>query len=178
MPATVNPILAIAATPDDEFAAFNRGDRLFVVDLRTQRQTAELLDPTLKSTAAHEDVIRSLAFSPSGDLLASGGLRAVKLWRRPTHRQVAEITASEAVLCQAASADHRLLAQGLASGRIELRPLDSAAVTDTNAMRVLTGHESAVTGLAFAPGGVMLYSVSVDKTVRAWDCASGARAAN
>jgi len=39
-------------------------------------------------------------------------------------------------------------------------------------IRVLAGHESTVTGLAFGRGG-RLYSAALDRTVRAWDMGSG-----
>ncbi len=45
MPLSVRPILATAITPDDELVACNRGDRLFVYDLRGPRLAAELADP-------------------------------------------------------------------------------------------------------------------------------------
>ena len=48
-----------------------------------------LADPSLakfgfygKEDAAHLDVVNSLAFSPDGKILASGGYRAIKLWKR------------------------------------------------------------------------------------------------
>src|SRR5438477_1906158 len=71
---------------------------------------------------AHLDLVHSLAFSPEGDLLASGGYREVKLWRRPKNVQKLHLpfTASNGVQSLAPSVDGRWLATASADGRIHL----------------------------------------------------------
>ena len=56
---------------------------------------------------AHRDLVHSLAFSPDGNLLASGGYREVKLWRRPRDVQKFNLAsiARESVLAVAVSPD-------------------------------------------------------------------------
>src|SRR5207237_8810918 len=73
-------------------------------------------------TRAHLDLVHSLAFSPEGDLLASGGYREVKLWRRPKNVLKFQLpfTASNGVQSLAASADGRWLATASADGRVHL----------------------------------------------------------
>ncbi|HEX5442400.1 MAG TPA: c-type cytochrome domain-containing protein [Pirellulales bacterium] len=172
--AGLQPILTLAITPDDEFVACNRGQKLFVYHLPGLKLAAELTDPALAAqgmpAAAHEDLIRSLAFNHSGDLLASGGFRAVKLWRRPNSKLLPEIAVAEAPTSLATSPDGCLLAAGLPRGAIEVHDL-----AGEQPMRSLTGHEGAVSGLAFAPDGATLYSVAADKTLRAWNAADGAQ---
>ena len=75
IPDGLNPIYAVAVTADGQFAACGRGNDLFVYNLPTATLVARL-------TNAHPDLIQSLAFHPSGDLLASGSFQEVKLWQR------------------------------------------------------------------------------------------------
>lgn len=171
--AGLQPILAMAISPDDEYVVCNRGQKLLVYHLPGMRLAAELADPALaaagRPAVAHEDLIRSLAFNRSGDLLASGGFRTVKLWRRPKSKLLREIATAEAPTSLATSPDGRLLAVGLPTGAIELHD-----VTEAQPMRSLVGHEGAVSGLAFSPDGATLFSAAADKTVRAWNASNGA----
>lgn len=171
--AGLQPILALAITLDDEYVACNRGQKLLVYHLPGMRLAAGLNDPALAAAghpaAAHEDLIRSLAFNRTGDVLASGGFRTVKLWRRPKSKLLSEIATALAPTSFATSPDGRLLAVGLPTGAIELHDL-----AGQQPMRSLTGHEGAVNGLAFSPDGATLYSAAADKTVRGWNAATGA----
>jgi hypothetical protein len=67
-------IFAVAVTGDGQFAACSRANRLFIYHIPSGRLIA--------NEAAHRDQINALAFSPDGTLLATGGYREVKLWRR------------------------------------------------------------------------------------------------
>jgi WD40 repeat protein len=169
------PILALAVSPDDELLACSRGNGLSIYDLRGPRRDAELVDPSLASAgwpgAAHEDLIRSLAFDRQGNLLASGGFRTVKLWWRPRGTFERDIPAGAPARCLAVSPNGQLLAVGTASGTIELHDLVGQAP-----VKVLSKHDAAVTGLAFAPDGARLYSAGLDHTVRAWDLPAGSAA--
>jgi WD40 repeat protein len=173
LPSAAHPILALAIAPDDDYVACSRGDKLAIYDLRGPRRIAELVDPALAASghpgAAHEDLIRSLAFARQGDVLASGGFRTVKLWRRPHGALEREIAASLAGRTIAVSPTGMLLALGLQTGAIELHD-----PTGKQPAKPFPGkHDSAVTGLAFASDGSRLYSAGLDKTIRVWDVATG-----
>lgn len=73
--AAFNPIYAVAITADGQFAACSRANQVFLYNIPSARLVATLPE-------AHKDLIQSLAFSPAGDLLASGSYGEVKLWRR------------------------------------------------------------------------------------------------
>ena len=84
------PIYASAIDNGGRFAAAGRGNRIHLYDLATgEKEPLNLADPALaqfgfygKEDAAHLDVVNSLAFSPDGKILASGGYRTIKLWKR------------------------------------------------------------------------------------------------
>ncbi len=86
MPAVLGAIYAVALTRDGQFAACGRANQIFVYHLPSVRLVARLSDPQLQKMssagAAHRDTVNSLAFSADGKVLASGGYREVKLWRR------------------------------------------------------------------------------------------------
>lgn len=67
-------IFAVAVTRDGQFAACARENRIFIYHIPSGR----LVD----SEVGHHDQVNALAFSPDGTLMASGGYREVKLWRR------------------------------------------------------------------------------------------------
>ena len=180
LPAGTRPILALAVSPDDALVACSRANRLSIYDLRGPFRSAELVDPGLVdagvaaagwSGAAHEDLIRSLAFARQGDLLASGGFRTVKLWRRPRGALDREIRASQPTRSMAVGPDGKLLALGAADGTIDLLDLAGAAPP-----KVLAKHDGGVTALAFAPDGGRLYSAGLDRTLRAWTLPGGSAA--
>jgi WD40 repeat protein len=71
---SLDGIFATAVTPDGQYAACARANRIFIYHLPTGR--------LVLSETAHHDQVNSLAFSPDGTVMASGGYREVKLWRR------------------------------------------------------------------------------------------------
>ena len=89
LPEGLNPIYAVAVTPDGQFAACARANQIFLYHLPSQQLVGRLTDPQLltsnKPGVAHRSMVQALAFSPDGTLLASGGHREVKIWRRLIH---------------------------------------------------------------------------------------------
>ena len=175
LPAGVNPIYATAITPDGQYAAAGRANQVFIFHVPSKREIGRLTDPQLAkqlqqdSGVSHLDLIQSLAFSPSGELLASGGYRTAKLWRRPTNVKLAEMKGVAApVSALAVSADAAWIAVGEESGVIRVY-----AVSKNEPAKSFQGHGGAVTGLAFSADGTRLVSSSKDKTARVWSLADG-----
>src|SRR5262245_26629402 len=103
LPAGVNPIYAVAITPDGQYAAASRANQIFVVHVPSRRELGRLTDPALLSGNIYKqpgvadlDLVQSLRFSPDGTLLASGGFRTVKLWRKTTAGKTADLPEAEA----------------------------------------------------------------------------------
>ncbi|MDB5334473.1 MAG: Planctomycete cytochrome [Planctomycetaceae bacterium] len=175
MPAGYQPALATAVTPDGQYAACSRGNRLSIYHMASAKLATMLVDPGLASTPggpdtniAHRDLVRCLAFDATGDLLASGSYREVKLWRRPRVTRAAEWTHDAAVQSVAASADARWAATGDESGRIRIWEISSGKSTQS-----FVAHPAAVTGIVFSLDGTVVFSSSLDKLLRAWNVATG-----
>src|SRR5215204_293531 len=129
LPEGLNPIYAVALTADGQFAACARANQIFLYQLPSKQFLTRLTDSQLLKSGlygqlgvAHRDLVHSLAFSPDGDVLASGGYREVKLWRRPKDVQKFNLPsiARQAVLATAASPDGKWLATAGDEGVIRL----------------------------------------------------------
>lgn len=178
LPPGVNPIYAVAVTPDGQYAACGRANQIFVYHLPTGRTVGRLTDPELlksgvynKPGVADLDLIQSLAFSHDGTLLASGGYRDIKLWQRPRDVRLAafDTAAADGTQTIAVSADGKWLATAAADHSVKLWDLATGQLA-----RALAGHTAAVTSLRFSPDGARLFSGSADKSVRVWQVADGA----
>ncbi len=176
LPTGYQPALAAAVTPDGQFAVCSRGNRLSVYHLPMAKQTTTLVDPGSNGTVgesnsdvAHRDLVRSLAFDATGDLLASGSFREVKLWRRPRVTRLSEWAHDAAIQSVAVSADARWAATGDEGGRIRIWEISTGKTTQSFA-----AHQAVVTGIVFSPDATALFSCGIDKSLRAWNVANGA----
>lgn len=86
----IQPVYAVAMAADGHVGLAGRGPRLALVRPLEGTQLGWLCETGLVKTAvpAHRDLVNSVAVSPDGEWLASGGYREVKLWRRSIHDPV------------------------------------------------------------------------------------------
>ena len=145
----------------------------------TGRPLGRLTDPALvkpglydKPGVAHLDLVQSLAISPDGQRLASGGFREVKIWQRSAQARLAELAGvGSPARAVAASADGKWIAIGETGGAVQLFDATAGKLAKT-----LAGHAGPVTGVAFFADGSRLATVSEDKSVRIWNVADGQQA--
>lgn len=128
-----------------------------------------------EGTLLHRDwtPVYSVAFSPDGRTLASGGGKAkkpgeVQLWEVATGKKTSLSGHEGPVYAVAFSPDGQTLATASDDGTIRLWtvPREKTKV-------VLKGHTDSVTSLAFSPDGRLLASGSRDKTIKLWDVTTG-----
>lgn len=174
LPTGYQPALASAVTADGQFAVCSRGNRLLVYHIPTGRLVTTLADLELKGPAdspgavAHRDLVRSLAFNPAGDLLASGAYREVKLWRRPRVARLAEFPHDASIQTVAITSNGKLAATGDEGGRIRIWDLATG-----KSLQSIAAQQAAIVALGFSSEGSTMYSVGADKMLRAWNVADG-----
>jgi WD40 repeat protein/tRNA A-37 threonylcarbamoyl transferase component Bud32 len=150
-------------------------------DLTTDHEPVEITD-------WHEG-IASVAFSPDGQTIATGGgnppeviqvpagkvvppesgARTVRFWNSHTGKEVRALRGhSGSIYSVVFSPDGAMLASAGADRVIRIWDAASGELAAT-----FQGHAAAVFGLAFSPDGKLLASASADHTIRSWDLASG-----
>ncbi|MCA9269011.1 MAG: hypothetical protein KDA41_11100, partial [Planctomycetales bacterium] len=116
---------------------------------------------------AHLDLVQSLAFSPDGKWLASGGYRNVKLWQRPESPQTVKLQGlAGQPQSLSVSADRKWIAVGEADGKVKVFDAASGQVAKT-----LAGHAGAVSAVAFSSTGEQLATGGQDKSIRVFSLA-------
>ncbi len=172
LPPGVHPVQAIALTEDGQFVACSRANQIFLYHVPTGQLITKLADSSLDTQQAtgiaHRDLVQTLAFNVDGDLLASGGFREVKLWRRPRDVQRLNLALGDAATALAVSPDKQWIAVAAADHSIRLFRANDGQPGPT-----LSGHTDHVTSLRFTSDGKRIISGSSDQTVRLWRVADG-----
>jgi WD40 repeat protein len=174
IPATMKSIESVALSPWGRFVAAARTNQVVIYDLILGQETAHLVDPLLSSIqfdghpmypvgAADHDFIHSVAFSPDGTILAAGGYRVVKLWRRPHNLRKWTVSLAEKPTALAVNPAGSTIAVATADNTIKLLPASGESKG-----RTLKGPTASITTLQFSADGRTLYAGSFDKSWRAW----------
>ena len=123
----------------------------------------------LSSLEGHSDSVRSVAFSPDGERLASGSRdETIKLWDTTSAQLLISFKGHSGWVTNVVfSPDGERLASGSGDGTIKLWDTTTAQL-----LASLEGHSGWVTSVAFSPDGERLASGSRDETIKLWDTTS------
>lgn len=150
-----NPLLMASGT----------GDGLATVwDLSDWPESADLVGELV----GHTSTVLSLAFSPDGQTLATGGAdEAVRFWDMETMQALGSpVDAHDWFVSTVAfSPDGRMLASGSYDNQVVLWDV----ATRQRIGQPLTDHSGRVDGVAFTPDGTHLLTASKDGSVLWWD---------
>lgn len=176
LPAGYAPIVAVALSPDRQTLAVGRGGAIEwyrVVPAEKDKTPAFQLQHAATS-AAHEDVVQSLAFSHDGKRLASGGFRSVKFWdpaspASPAREITAPFLGRQTALLFFADGKRLLAADSVPSqlGRIHEITLEPEAVKTFD-----TAHLDSVFSMTLSADGKRYATTSADKLIVVRDSAT------
>ncbi len=170
LPIRVHPIHSVAVAPEGRFAACSRGDRLYLYDLAARELSATLVDASLPAGAAHVELIHSLDFSRDGRLLASGGFREVKVWRRQSAGIVrTPVDAAGGAVRSALSPDGKRLLLAESTGRVRCVGVEKGQVSRDFEL-VSAGS---LTAFGFSPDGMTAAFCLQDGSVKVLSADSG-----
>ena len=119
-------------------------------------ETGELI----KTLDAHTDVIKSMSFAPSGDVLASAGLdETIKLWRVETGELIKTLDEAHesAVESLTFSPSGDLIASGGRDAEVKLWNAETGELVKT-----FDGHSMWVLSVSFSPSGYVVASGALD----------------
>lgn len=164
-PASYRPVTVLQVSPDRSSLAVGRGADVDLFDLK-----AKELNRT--GTLPMEEVVQSIAWSPDGKIIASGGFRRIFLWDAIARERIAILTehleGKVTALCF--SGDTLVAADDLPGQRGSFRlwsTKDWSWKTEKPGV-----HGDTIYDLAVSPDGKRLASVSADKQLKIWNAAS------
>ncbi len=163
LPASHQPVQALAFVPGTNFLAVARGPALHILALHTNTP------PVPAPAIAHPEGIETLAVSPDGRLLATAGFRRVRLWNLPDLSPAADLTngVSGRITSLAFSPDSTQLAAGDATPGLsaQVRLLD---LSSRRWIRSWRAHGDSVLGLQYSADASRLVTAGADRLVRVW----------
>ena len=162
-------VLQLAFSPDGRLLVSRSEDNSIVLwDVSTVLDTSMASGQSIgQPLQGHSSGVLSIAFSPNGKILASGGNDGILLWDMTNHHRLGQPLQghSNAVSSVAFSPDGKILASGSYDNTIILWDVATRQAIGGP----LEGHSDFVDSIAFSPDGKILASGSDDSTIILWD---------
>jgi hypothetical protein len=123
----------------------------------------------------HDGAVRSVAFSPNGQLVASGSDdNAIRLWDVASGEAVQVLRGhGSGVRACAFSPDGQFVLSGGQDEQLRLWNLAGYEETRVLHSTLLAGHDDAVLSAAFSPDGTKIVTASRDRTALLWNVEGG-----
>jgi WD40 repeat protein len=120
----------------------------------------------VRTLYGHTDFIHGIAFSPDGEVLATGGYDSqVRLWRVADGQSLGVLRGHDGRVDAVAFSGNTRLASAGADGRVCLWDVPSGKLA-----RTIAAHSGPVTGVAYRPGRAGQFAtVGMDGVLRVWD---------
>ncbi|MBD2194625.1 MULTISPECIES: WD40 domain-containing protein [Calothrix] len=159
---TLGGVLSATFSPDGKLLATSIDHEICLWSVTNIKQIVTYM--------GHTSWVQSLAFSPDGNILASGSNdQTVRLWNIHTGQCLKTLRGHTSwVQSLAFSPDGNILASGGKDQIVKLWRIDTGECLQT-----LSGHSNRVIFIAFTANGETLVSGSEDQTVRVWDVLTG-----
>jgi len=157
-------VIAVDLSPDRRMAALGLANgEIELLELNSGQIIGQPL-------SGHRGAVRSLAFSPGGDKLASGGSdKTVMVWDVHSQKGLGMCPEHKGgVFGVAISPNGQLLASGCGAETIKFWTLSNVS---TGSLASISYHSSTIRTLAFSTDGQTLASGSEDYTVKLWNIA-------
>jgi WD40 repeat protein len=168
IPDTIRSVYSLDIAPDGQYAAIGRANKVAIVDLASNNEIARLVDPSLKlGEVADVDLVQSIAFSPDGQWIATGGFRSVRLWKKSPSAPATSLLA-KAVGLAAVRQDETLVAMVNAIGDVEVWD-----VAKNSRLHVFSNQTSSVASIAWADQANRVVIAQERGRISVWDIATG-----
>ena len=179
----------VAFSPDGQTLAGGGGENYFDASIGTSVNSGTIhlwdVDTGIRIntfTGQHTNAVTSVAFSPDGQTLVSGGTNyhfdeatdtfisngIIHLWDVDIGTPIHTLTGHTDIVSVAFSPDGQTLVSGSLDNTLRLWD-----VATGQHLQTLTGHWQEFTTVVFSPDGQTLVSGSWDGTIRLWDVATG-----
>ncbi|MBI3821451.1 MAG: NB-ARC domain protein [Planctomycetes bacterium] len=157
-PSNVNPVRAVAVSPDKNIVAGARGNQIHIYDAGSGAHVRTLVSPGLKTKegkdvkAAHISLVESMCWSPDGKYLVSGSFREITIWEAATGEERHKIKGfAHIVVAMTFSPDGKFLGVAggspTADGEVKIFDVGTWALK----LDLKNCHSDTVYGLSFSP---------------------------